>query len=46
MRTDCIAEGTLLNALWWPIWKGNPRGDIRIHVADSLSCTAETTTTL
>ena len=23
MRTYCIAQGTLLNALWWPKWEGN-----------------------
>ena len=25
MRTYCIAQGTLLNALWWPKWEGNPK---------------------
>ena len=25
MRTVCIAQGTLLNALWWPKWEGNPK---------------------
>ena len=34
MRTYCIAQGTLLNALWWQ------RGDKSI--VDSLCCTAET----
>ena len=24
-RTYCIARGTLLNALWWPKWEGNPK---------------------
>ena len=23
MRTDCIAQGTLLSALWGPKWEGN-----------------------
>ena len=26
MRTYCIAQGTQLNALWWPEWEGNPKG--------------------
>ena len=47
MRTYCIAQGTLLNALWWSKWEGNPeRGDICISIADSLFCTVETNTTL
>ena len=25
MRTYSIAEGTLLSALWWPKWEGNPK---------------------
>ena len=25
MRTFCIAQGTLLNVLWWPKWEGNPK---------------------
>ena len=25
MRTYCRAQGTLLNALWWPKWEGNPK---------------------
>ena len=25
MRTCCIAQGTLLNAPWWPKWEGNPK---------------------
>ena len=29
MRTYCIAQGTLLNALWWPEWKGNPKKEER-----------------
>ena len=43
MRTYCIAQGTLLSALWWPKWEGNPkeRGYI-IHTAESLCCIAET----
>ena len=38
MRTYCIAQGTLLSALWWPKWEGN--------MADSLCCTPDTNTTL
>ena len=25
MRTYCVAQGTLLSALWWPKWEGNPK---------------------
>ena len=25
MRTYWIAQGTLLNALWWPEWGGNTK---------------------
>ena len=25
MRIYCKAQGTLLNALWWPNWEGNPK---------------------
>ena len=25
MVTYCIAQGTLLNALWQPEWEGNPK---------------------
>ena len=25
MRTYCIAQGTLLNALWWPKWERNTK---------------------
>ena len=43
MRTCCLAWRTLLNALWWPKWEGNPKKrGICIHIADSLCCTAET----
>ena len=24
MRTYCVAQGTLLNALWGPGWEGSP----------------------
>ena len=44
-RTYCIAQGTLLSALWWTKWEGNPKtGDICIHTADSLWCTTEINT--
>ena len=46
MRTDCIAQGTLLSALWWPKWEGNPKKGLYIRIADLLSSTAETNTTL
>ena len=25
MRTDCIAQGILLSALWLPKWEGNTK---------------------
>ena len=25
MRTYSIAQGTLLDALWWPKWEANPK---------------------
>ena len=33
MRTYCIAQGTLLSALWWPKWERNPikRGHMYTH---------------
>ena len=46
MRTYCIAQGTLLNALWCPKWEGNPKRRGYIHRADSFCCAAETNTTL
>ena len=47
MKTYCIAQGTLLKALWWPKCEGNPkRGDICIHIADSSCCTVVTNITL
>ena len=43
MRTYCIALGTLLNALGDLSGKEiQKRGDICIHIADSLCCTVET----
>ena len=47
MRTYCIAQGALLNVLWWSEWEENPKGgDICICMADSFHCTVETSTTL
>ena len=54
MRTSCIAQGTLLSALWWPkreeIKKNqktkNKKQVMCIHIDDSLYCTIETNTTL
>ena len=46
-RTYCTAQRTLLSALWWLKWEGNPkRGNICIHIADPLCCTVETNTML
>ena len=46
MKTYSIAQGTLLNALWWPECGGSPKGgDICIYMADSLCCTEESNTT-
>ena len=36
MRTDCIAQGTLLSALWGPKWEGNPKKRGYMYIADSL----------
>ena len=45
MRTYCVAQGTLLSALWGPKWERiQKRGDICVHRADSLCCTLETNT--
>ena len=32
MRTDCVAQGTLLNALWRPEWEGKPKGRGYIYI--------------
>ena len=46
MRTYCIAQRTLFNALCSPKWREIlKRVDIGIHAADSVCCTAETNTT-
>ena len=38
MRTYCLAQETLLSALWRPKWEGNPkRGDTCIHIADHFA---------
>ena len=47
MRTHCITQGTLLNARG--DLKGKEiqkRGEVCIHISESLCCTAETNTTL
>ena len=36
MRTYSIAQGTLLSALWWPKWEGNPK-ERRLYVHVWLS---------
>lgn len=32
MRTCCMAQGTLLNALWWPAQEGNRRGGENVYM--------------
>ena len=32
MGTYCIAQGTLLNALWCPKWEGSPKGEGNVHM--------------
>ena len=48
MRAHFIAQGTLLYALLWPEWEGNPkgRGNICLCIADSRCWTVETNRTL
>ena len=48
MRTYGTGQETLLKALWWPKWKGNPkkRRYMYICMADSLFCIAKSNTTL
>ena len=47
MKTYCIPQGILLNALWWPKWEGNPkRGNIHMCMANSLCCSVEINTVL
>ena len=42
MRTYYRAQGTLLNALWWPEWKEVQKGGVLwICMADSSCCTVE-----
>ena len=39
----CIAQGTLLNALWWPAQEESPKRMERMYVCDQLTyCAAET----
>ena len=46
-RVYCIAEGTLLNIMWWSGCEGNwGRMDIRIYMAKFLYSPPETMTTL
>ena len=45
MRTYCLAQGTLLSALWWPKWERNPQKRyVCMNRADWLCCTADTDT--
>ena len=47
MRTYDIAQGIVLNALWWPEWEGSPKGGaICTCVTDSFCYAVETNTTL
>ena len=32
MKTYCIAQGSLLNALWRPKWEGNPKYGIYVYI--------------
>ena len=36
MRSYCLAQWTLLSALWWRKWEGNPRGDICIWASQMV----------
>ena len=38
MRTSCVAQETLLGALWWPKWEGNPEKGLFVHVMDDSLC--------
>ena len=38
MRTYYIAQGSLLSALWWPKWEGNPENWIHVCVLSCSSC--------
>ena len=50
MRTYCIAQGALLNGLWWSKWDRNQKGRgyiyiyiyVCIYMTDSLFYTVET----
>ena len=47
MKTCCIAQGTLLNALWRPEGEGHPKGRGYLYfTAGSLCCTTETNVTM
>ena len=37
MRTCCRPQGTLLKALWWPKWEGNPNQRGYMYTYGSLS---------
>ena len=36
MRTYCVAQGTLFNALCWPNWEGNPKRDLEKAVEPDI----------
>ena len=46
MRTNCIVQGTLLNALWWLKWEGNPKKRVCVYMYSWLTCIAEIDTTV
>ena len=42
MKTYCVAQGTLLRALWWPKWRETQtREDVCKYRVDSLCCRTE-----
>ena len=38
MRIYCVAQETLLGALWWPKWEGNPERGLFVHIVDDWLC--------
>ena len=39
MRTYCIAQGTLLSALWWLKWEGNKKKRIYVYTLEKEMAT-------
>ena len=46
MRTYCIAQGTLLSALWWPKWEENPKKRIYVYTYSRFTLLQYFTTVL